>query len=77
MDMACSNCGGNRIETGVSIGQSAEIGNIGPKYNSSILIRVSQMYCDICLDCGELTRFYIKDPADKKWYKKPGTIGTK
>ena len=75
--MACANCGGSRIESGVAIGKSNETGNVGPKYNSSILIGVTQMYCDICLDCGELTRFYIKDRTDRNWNKKPGTIGGK
>jgi hypothetical protein len=77
MNMSCSNCGGTRIESGVAIGQSAEPGNIGPKYNNGIFIGVTQMYCDICLDCGEILRFYIKDRTDRTWSKKPGTFGTK
>jgi hypothetical protein len=77
MNMACSNCGGDRIESGVAIGQTAETGNIGPEYKGSILIGVTQMYCDICLDCGEIIRFYIKDRTDRSWYKKPGSFGSK
>jgi hypothetical protein len=34
MNATCSNCGGTRIESGVAIGESAEVGNIGLKYNS-------------------------------------------
>lgn len=77
MNQTCSNCNGNRIESDVAIGQNAEVGNIGPKYNKGIFIGVTQMYCDICLDCGEILRFYIKDRTDRNWNKKPGTIGAK
>ena len=77
MNMSCSNCGGTRIESGVSIGKNAETGNIGPRYNIGLMIVVTQMYCDICLDCGEILRFYIKDRTDRNWNKKPGSFGTK
>lgn len=75
--MTCSNCGSNRIEKGVSIGKTAEAGNVGPRLSKGIFMNVSQMYCDLCLDCGELLRFYIKDDTDKKWNKKPGSLGSK
>jgi hypothetical protein len=75
--MTCSHCGGTHIESGVSIGLTAETGNIGPNYKMGLLIGTSQMYCDLCLDCGEILRFYIKDRTDRKWNKKPGTIGSK
>ena len=55
--MICSNCKSSRIEEGVAIGKTAETGNIGPKSSKGIVTYVSQMYCDICLDCGELVRF--------------------
>jgi len=77
MDITCSNCGGNHIESGVAIGKSVETGNIGPKYNKGLLVGVTQMYCDLCLDCGEILRFYIKDRTDRNWNKKPGSLGTK
>ena len=75
--MNCRNCNSSRIEEGIAIGQTAESGNIGPKSRKGIFDHVSQMYCDICLDCGELVRFYIKDSTDKVWVKKPGSFGTK
>lgn len=75
--MNCPNCGGTNIETGVAIGKSADTGNIGPKYKKGLLIGVTQMYCDICLNCGEITRFYIKDSTDKNWSKNPGSLGSK
>lgn len=75
--MNCPHCGGSRFESGISIGQSAETGNIGLKYNAGILVGVTQMYCDLCLDCGEILRFYIKDKADRNWNKKPGSLFSK
>lgn len=70
-------CGSKNIEEGVSIGKSAETGTIGPRFSKGLLTGVAQMYCDICLDCGEITRFFIKESTDKKWVKKPGSFGAK
>lgn len=75
--MNCPKCGGSRIESGIAVGQSAETGNIGLKYNAGILVGVTQMYCDLCLDCGEVLRFFIKDRTDRNWNKKPGSLFSK
>lgn len=75
--MTCPKCNSVNIEEGVSIGKSAEAGNVGPKFTSGIFTGVAQMYCDLCLDCGELTRFFIKEDTNKKWSKKPGSFGSK
>lgn len=67
----CQNCKSDNIETGVSIGLSAETGSIGPKYSANFLmLGVAPMYCDICKNCGEITRFFIKEKTDRKWVKK-------
>lgn len=75
--MNCPHCGSTNIEEGVSIGKTAETGNIGPRFRSGLITSVAQMYCDICLECGEITRSFIKESTDKKWIKKPGSLGTK
>lgn len=75
--MSCPNCNSVNIEEGVSIGVSAKTGNVGPKFRSGLFIGVAQAYCDICLDCGEIIRFFIKENTDKKWSKKSGSLGTK
>lgn len=75
--MKCPHCGSENIETGISWGQNAETGNIGLCYKKLIIIGVAQVYADLCLDCGEIVRMYIKEDTDKKWYKRPGTLGTK
>jgi hypothetical protein len=77
MLMSCPHCDSTNIEKGISIGKSAEAGSVGPKFSSGIFTGVAQMYCDLCLDCGEITRFFIKEDTDKKWIKKPGSFGTK
>lgn len=75
--MKCPNCGSERIEGGVAIGKSAEAGNVGPKFSRGIIDGVAQLYCDICLNCGEVVRFFIKEDTDKKWVKRPGSLGSK
>lgn len=75
--MNCKNCNSSRIEEGIAIGLTSQPGNIGPKSRKMIMDYVSQMYCDICLDCGEIVRFYIKDDTNRKWVKSPGSLGTK
>jgi len=77
MTHSCTRCGGTRIEEGVAIGLSNEIGNIGPKYTKGIFVGTLQMYTDLCLDCGEINRLYIKDLEERKWDKKPGSFGSK
>ncbi len=75
--MKCPNCGSENIEKGIAWGKSAEAGNVGLKYQAFILVGVVQVYSDLCLDCGEIVRSFIKEDTDKKWVKKPGTLGSK
>ena len=75
--MNCKKCNSTRIEEGIAIGLTAKTGNIGPKSSKGIFTYVSQMYCDICLDCGKIVRLYIKDDTNRKWIKKPGSFVTK
>ncbi len=77
MEIKCNFCGSTHVEEGVSIGQDTETGNIGPNYMHGILINTLQMYADLCLDCGTLSRLYIKDLTPRTWHKKPGSFGSK
>lgn len=73
----CRRCGSKNIESGIAIALSNEVGNVGPKYSVNFMMAgVSQLYCDLCLDCGDILRFYIKDKTDRKWIKKSGTVGS-
>lgn len=75
--MKCGHCGSERIETGIAWGVSHETGNVGLEYTHKIFRQVTQVYSDLCLDCGEIVRSYIKDTTDRKWVKTPGSFGTK
>ena len=67
----CPVCGSSNIDNGIAISQTAEVGNIGPLYKTKFLLTgVSQMYCDLCLECGEITRLFIKGTTDRNWIKK-------
>lgn len=68
--MNCKNCNSTRVEEGISMGLTAESGYIGPQASKGIFTYTSPMFCDICLDCGEILRFYIRDNTDRKWIKK-------
>jgi hypothetical protein len=74
--MKCHKCGSERIELGISWGLSAETGNLGLKYKKGILHQVTQVYSDLCLDCGSIVKMYIKDTTDRNWVKKPGSFGS-
>ena len=74
--MKCPYCGSENIETGVAWGKSAETGNVGLKYSAAIFTGVTQVYSDLCLNCGSLVRTYIKDRTDRKWSKKSGSLGS-
>lgn len=75
--MKCPYCGSERIEQGVAWGKSAESGNVGLKYQTGILMGVVQAYSDLCLDCGSIVRTFIKEDTNKKWSKRPGSLGSK
>lgn len=75
--MNCLCCGSNNIETGISLGKSTETGNVGLKYNAGIIIGVTQVYADLCLDCGSIVKMYIKDKTNRKWNKKSGVLFSK
>ncbi len=68
--MQCKQCGKSNIEVGVKLGMSTEPANFGPKYSKSVFIGTAPAFCDLCLDCGEINRIYIKSETNKKWLKK-------
>ena len=74
--MKCPFCESENIEIGIAWGKAAETGNVGLKHTMGILAGVTQVYSDLCLNCGSLVRSYIKDRTDKKWIKKPGSLGS-
>ncbi len=67
--MKCPYCGSERIETGIAWGKYPESGNVGLKSRVGVFGEVTEVYSDLCLDCGTIVRTYIKDKTDKKWVK--------
>ncbi len=74
--MKCPYCGSENIEEGVAWGKTAEVGNIGPRYKLGLFVGVTQAYSDFCLDCGTITRLFIKDLQKRPWVKTPGSLGS-
>ncbi|MTI95857.1 MAG: hypothetical protein FH749_10300 [Firmicutes bacterium] len=65
--MECKQCGSGNIKQGIIMGQTSGAGYIGPQYKATFLTSVARTYCDLCLECGEILRMYIKQSTDKKW----------
>lgn len=69
--MSCPHCGSNHIETGVPIKTSGKGEWVGPQFGAIIGIACTAiLVCDICLDCGEITRLYTNSYDHKHWVKK-------
>ncbi|MCJ0408531.1 hypothetical protein ACWJVF_00890 [Clostridioides difficile] len=76
--MKCSNCGSVNIEKGILTTGGIYAETIGLKYvgygkldkviNKNFPVQ-STIYSDLCLDCGEIVRTYIKDNTDRNWCK--------
>lgn len=76
--MKCPNCGSENIEIGILTTGGIYAETIGLKYigdgkldkviNKTLPVQ-SIIYSDLCLDCGEIVRTYIKDNTNKKWCK--------
>lgn len=68
--MKCRNCGSENIEKGIIWSLNTHQGEIGLTYKTRILLDTSRVYSDLCLECGEVLRTYIKDsPKYKDWCK--------
>ena len=74
--MKCPYCGSERIEICIAWGKSADMGNIGLKYNEAYFIGVVQVYSDLCLDCKNILRTYVRDNTNRNWDHNPGSFGT-
>ncbi|HIE4743492.1 hypothetical protein ND433_01110 [Clostridioides difficile] len=69
--MKCPNCGSENIEQGIStVSESGFVTyRTGLEYNTRFSAKVSKTYSDLCLDCGEIVRTYIKGETDRNWCK--------
>ena len=63
----CIYCNSTNIQSGVEVGQSAEVGTLGLKYHTKFLVLgVEAFYADLCKDCGSITRLYLKN-VNRNW----------
>lgn len=63
----CSHCGSTDLVLGVHIGQTAEVGHIGPQYKDGMLLVGTEPLCvDLCKACGHIQRFFVKNP-NHRW----------
>lgn len=68
--MECKNCGSHNIEKSIRMGNSGDAQTFGLKYSKALFSAVVPVYCDLCLDCKEIVRMYLKDDTNRKWIKK-------
>ena len=69
--MKCPFCGSERIEEGIAWGQTAEVNNVGLQFVHGKVLKIvgtTEVYSDLCLECGTIVRTYIKDDKERQWY---------
>jgi hypothetical protein len=71
----CLHCGGSNIQKLVEV-RTSENHSLGPRAKGpfGFLSGGSFLFCDICKDCGTLTRIYVKDP-DREYISGDDTRG--
>ena len=65
--MVCRICKGENITQGVSFTTNEMFDKVGPKYKDSGLKFIEETICDICNDCGEILRIYVRPSEPRKW----------
>jgi hypothetical protein len=70
---ACPHCAGTDLARGVKLGQTAEVGSIGPTYKGSSILGGAvtflghePLYVDLCNACGTVVRLYVQE-TDRDW----------
>jgi hypothetical protein len=49
------------------MGMTAEVGDIGPQHKAGLLlVGTEPLHMDLCVACGHVQRFYVKNP-DHRW----------
>ena len=65
----CPYCGGAQVAAGLIVHQNAEVNRVGIAYKAKLFNTVEQLYTDLCLDCGRVVSFYVKEPK-RNWIQK-------
>lgn len=63
---ACPYCGSKNIKKELAVGTSIQNSSLGIKYKPFLTTYYEDIYVDLCIDCGSITRFYIKN-TDRPW----------
>jgi hypothetical protein len=65
----CPHCGGVELIRALRLGQSNEVGDIGPSYRTLLVFTLAEpLYADLCKTCGSVARLYIQE-TDRDWIK--------
>ena len=63
----CPACGSPDVVRGVRVGQNAESGWVGLRYQTAILLTGTEaMVADLCGACGVVVRLRVANP-NRKW----------
>jgi hypothetical protein len=66
---ACTHCGSSDIVTGVKVGPTAEVGEVGLRYRTKFLITGTEpLLADLCRQCGTVVRTWVKQ-TDRNWLR--------
>jgi hypothetical protein len=67
VESRCPHCGGAELIRAVSLGLTAETGNVGLKYRALLVFGGTEpVYADVCKGCGSLTRLYVRE-TERNW----------
>jgi len=73
MGEICLRCGSSNIKKRVLFGGSSSNMGTGPQYKYGLILnlqsRPERAWCDLCIDCGEITRLYVTN-TDHEWWTK-------
>ncbi len=63
----CPHCGARMPVCGLRVNQNAEVGKIGFAYQALGIFRGTEpLQADLCLSCGTVLRFFVKE-TKRKW----------
>jgi hypothetical protein len=68
----CAHCGSHDMSRGLTLGLSAEVGQVGVKYEATgqflgmALLGTEPLRMDLCNSCGTVSRIYVQT-TDRKW----------
>jgi hypothetical protein len=61
-EVCCLQCGGRDFATGIHIGLTAEIGDVGLSYKDGLLLTGTEaMRAEVCTVCGTIRRLYVEN----------------